>query len=485
MLPRDRGHPRANAGVRISIDTSKAAVAAAALDAGADYVNDVTALRGDPEMAALVAERGADVCLMHMLGTPAHDAGRAALRRRRRRREGLPRTSGSRPRSRPGSRASASSSTRASASRKTLDAQPRAARPPATSSPTLGRPIVLGTRASRSSGGSPAARPPSGCPRTLATVVMGLRAGREVFRVHDVAPARDALAVAAATLARDGPRRRRGLRGRRRPDRRRGVRRAPRSASRSRSSGSRSTPTTASRAAEREIGQRLVLDVRFDVGEPDALVTDRVEDTVDYGEVCQVIALIAQQRSYKTLERLCAVIADRLASQFGAESVDRQGLQARAADPAAGRGGLRRGLARGALSRPCSQVSRHYPGRHGTRSRHAASPPRSGARRSSRYAHRHFALGGLQRHLDRGDRARRRHLPAVPLPAVPDQARAVPRLPRRLGRAHPRDVPRARRRPCRSEEALEAMGTAYVEPARRPHRAALPDAELRRLLPIP
>ena len=74
-------------------------------------------------------------------------------------------------------------------------------------------------------------------------------------------------------------------------------------------------------AAEREVGQRIVLDVRFDVGEPDALITDRVEDTVDYGEVCQVIALIAQQRSYKTLERLCAVIADRLASQFGADSV--------------------------------------------------------------------------------------------------------------------------------------------------------------------
>ena len=74
-------------------------------------------------------------------------------------------------------------------------------------------------------------------------------------------------------------------------------------------------------AAEREIGQRLVFDVRFDAGEPDALVTDRVEDTVDYGEVCQVIALIAQQRSYKTLERLCAVIADRLSSQFGADSV--------------------------------------------------------------------------------------------------------------------------------------------------------------------
>ena len=74
-------------------------------------------------------------------------------------------------------------------------------------------------------------------------------------------------------------------------------------------------------AAEREIGQRLVLDVRFDVGEPDALITDRVEDTVDYGEVCQVIALIAQSQSFRTLERLCAVIADRLSSQFGAESV--------------------------------------------------------------------------------------------------------------------------------------------------------------------
>jgi len=74
-------------------------------------------------------------------------------------------------------------------------------------------------------------------------------------------------------------------------------------------------------AAEREVGQRLVFDIRFDVGEPDALVTDRVEDTVDYGEVTQVVALVAQQKSYKTLERLCAVIADRLASQFGAESV--------------------------------------------------------------------------------------------------------------------------------------------------------------------
>ena len=54
----------------ISVDTSKAAVAAVALDAGASIVNDVTALRGDPEMAALVADRGAGLVLMHMAGDP-------------------------------------------------------------------------------------------------------------------------------------------------------------------------------------------------------------------------------------------------------------------------------------------------------------------------------------------------------------------------------------------------------------------------------
>ena len=74
-------------------------------------------------------------------------------------------------------------------------------------------------------------------------------------------------------------------------------------------------------AAEREVGQRLLLDLRLEIGECDATVTDRVEDTVDYGEVCQTVALVAQQRSYKTLERLCTAIADRLLSDYEAESV--------------------------------------------------------------------------------------------------------------------------------------------------------------------
>jgi 7,8-dihydroneopterin aldolase/epimerase/oxygenase len=73
--------------------------------------------------------------------------------------------------------------------------------------------------------------------------------------------------------------------------------------------------------AEREVGQRLVLDLRLDVGESDATVTDLVEDTVDYAQVCQLVALVAQQRSYKTLERLCAAIAERLIDDFEVEYV--------------------------------------------------------------------------------------------------------------------------------------------------------------------
>jgi len=74
-------------------------------------------------------------------------------------------------------------------------------------------------------------------------------------------------------------------------------------------------------AAEREVGQRLVLDLRLDIGESDATVTDSIEDTVDYAEVCQLVALIAQQRSHKTLERLCSTIADRLLADYELEGV--------------------------------------------------------------------------------------------------------------------------------------------------------------------
>jgi dihydroneopterin aldolase len=73
--------------------------------------------------------------------------------------------------------------------------------------------------------------------------------------------------------------------------------------------------------AEREIGQRLEIDVSFDVPDCDAVLTDRLEDTVDYAEVCDIVALAATERSYKTLERLCHVIGERLMERFACESV--------------------------------------------------------------------------------------------------------------------------------------------------------------------
>ena len=61
---------RRRSDVAISVDTRKSRVAAAAIDAGADIINDVSALRHDPDMRALAATRGVPVILMHMRGEP-------------------------------------------------------------------------------------------------------------------------------------------------------------------------------------------------------------------------------------------------------------------------------------------------------------------------------------------------------------------------------------------------------------------------------
>lgn len=73
--------------------------------------------------------------------------------------------------------------------------------------------------------------------------------------------------------------------------------------------------------AEREIGQRLEFDISFDVPDCDAVLTDRIEDTIDYSEVCDIVVLAATERSYKTLERLCHVVGERLTGRYGSESV--------------------------------------------------------------------------------------------------------------------------------------------------------------------
>ena len=189
----------AGAGARLSIDTSKASVAAAALDAGATLVNDVTALRGDPAMAGLIARRGCDVCLMHMLGEPrtmqrdprygdvvadvkaflaerlafAVEAGIAAERVWLDPGIGFGKTIDH-----------------------NLELLARLDEIVA-----LGRPVVIGT-SRKSFLGTITGRDNAAdrVPGTIATNVLALARGARVFRVHDVAQARDALLVAAATL---------------------------------------------------------------------------------------------------------------------------------------------------------------------------------------------------------------------------------------------------------------------------------------------
>ncbi len=73
--------------------------------------------------------------------------------------------------------------------------------------------------------------------------------------------------------------------------------------------------------AEQEVGQRLEFDLSFDVPDCDAILTDRIEDTVDYGDVCDIVALAATERSYRTLERLAQVIGQRLIERYGCDSV--------------------------------------------------------------------------------------------------------------------------------------------------------------------
>lgn len=73
--------------------------------------------------------------------------------------------------------------------------------------------------------------------------------------------------------------------------------------------------------AEQEVGQRLEFDLSFDVPDCDAILTDRIEDTVDYSEVCDIVALAATERSYRTLERLAQVIGQRLIERYGCDTV--------------------------------------------------------------------------------------------------------------------------------------------------------------------
>jgi dihydropteroate synthase len=186
-------------GAQLSVDTSKAAVAQAALDAGATFVNDVTALRADPELAAVVAQAGCDCCLMHMLGDPrtmqedpryddvvsdvkAFLEERIAFATR----QGI---AEERILVDPGIGFG-----------KTLEHNLALLRR-LDEIAALGRPVVVGTSRKSFLGKLTGAEVDDRLPGTIATNVLALERGATVFRVHDVAPVRDALVVAAATVA--------------------------------------------------------------------------------------------------------------------------------------------------------------------------------------------------------------------------------------------------------------------------------------------
>ncbi len=187
-------------GAQISIDTSKALVARAALAAGASLVNDVSALRADRQMAQVVADSGAECCLVHMLDEPGAerrepryedvvDEVKSFLEERLTFavREGIDER---RVLLDPGIGFGKKVDHNLELLRRLHELV------------ALGRPVVVGTSRKsflgRIAGDSAGSRRLAG---TLATNVLALERGASVFRVHEVAPAREALLVAAATLS--------------------------------------------------------------------------------------------------------------------------------------------------------------------------------------------------------------------------------------------------------------------------------------------
>jgi dihydropteroate synthase len=184
---------------RISIDTSKADVAEAALEAGATLVNDVTAFRGDDRMAEVVASTGADCCLMHMLGNPRtmqrdprYEDVVAEVKAFLEERLAYAVAAGI-PEARILLDPGIGFGKTAEHNLELLARLGELAE--------LGRPLVIGT-SNKSFLGRLTGRPVGQrLAATIATCVLGYEHGARVFRVHEVAPIADALAVTAATVA--------------------------------------------------------------------------------------------------------------------------------------------------------------------------------------------------------------------------------------------------------------------------------------------
>jgi dihydropteroate synthase len=193
----------AEAGAQVSIDTMKFAVARAALDAGATYVNDVMAFRHEPALAGLVAERGCDCCLMHMLGDPRtmqvdprYDDVVSEIKAFLEERAAFAVAEGiaeERISVDPGIGFGKTVAHNLELLRRLEEFA------------SLGFTVVIGTSRKGFLGQLTGRDDPhQRVAATVATNVLALERGATVFRVHDVAATADALTVAAATLRGDG-----------------------------------------------------------------------------------------------------------------------------------------------------------------------------------------------------------------------------------------------------------------------------------------
>lgn len=190
-----------SAGVRatLSVDTSKAQVAQRALAAGATIINDVTALRASPEIAGLVADSGAELCLMHMVGTPRtmqndphYDDVVSEVKRFLEERMAFAIAEGVPERKiilDPG----------IGFGKTVAHNLELIARLPELVA--IGRPLLIGTSRKSFLGALTGRAVDDRLAATIATNVMAYERGATLFRVHEVAPVLDALTVAAATAA--------------------------------------------------------------------------------------------------------------------------------------------------------------------------------------------------------------------------------------------------------------------------------------------
>jgi dihydropteroate synthase len=200
VLPVIEGLRAARAGAQISIDTSKAVVARAALRAGATLVNDVTALRAEPAIAELVAEHKADLCLMHMLGEPRtmqrdphYDEVVSDVKAFLEERMAFAVAHGvaeERILLDPGIGFGKTDE-------HNLELLARLGELAA-----LGRPVVIGTSRKSFLGRITGRSVDDRLAATIATNVLAYERGARVFRVHDAGPVHDALVIAAATVGR-------------------------------------------------------------------------------------------------------------------------------------------------------------------------------------------------------------------------------------------------------------------------------------------